>query len=234
MPFFTANGFSDSLWFAFGLLGQLIFQGRFYVQWLASEFAKRSVIPTVFWYMSSAGSLMLLVYAFHIQSPVGALGQSLNIVIYSRNLVHIWRRRSGNLDQRYPVLHALVACIVVAALAAVAHIWYREYVLAQAEAPERARQIWFWLAVGVAGQGLFACRFLVQWLVTEYKRRSVVPTAFWYLSIAASILLFVSYVQRREWVFAIGMALGALIYLRNLWFIHRGKPVYSDDDASGG
>ena len=44
---------------AIGLVAALIFYGRFYLQWYTSERLKRSVVPIGFWYMSSAGSLLL-------------------------------------------------------------------------------------------------------------------------------------------------------------------------------
>ena len=50
----------------------------------------------------------------------------------------------------------------------------------------------FWLTVGFLGQALFTARFLVQWLASEKKRDSVVPVAFWWLSLlggAASSLV---------------------------------------------
>ena len=41
-----------------------------------------------------------------------------------------------------------------------------------------------WLGVGFLGQALFSARFLVQWLSSERQKRSVVPLAFWYFSLA--------------------------------------------------
>lgn len=35
-----------------------------------------------------------------------------------------------------------------------------------------------WLAVGFLGQAAFSARFLVQWLVSEARRQSVIPYAF--------------------------------------------------------
>ena len=46
-----------------------------------------------------------------------------------------------------------------------------------------------WMGIGFVGQAIFGTRFLVQWIATERKRRSVVPLAFWYLSLAGSVLL---------------------------------------------
>jgi lipid-A-disaccharide synthase-like uncharacterized protein len=217
-----ASGAVHAIWTALGVAGGVIFYGRFYVQWIASEIKKRSVIPIAFWYMSSAGSLMLLAYAVYTQSPLGALGQSFNIMVYSRNLIHIWRDK-GRLSRRLSAaVHFLAGMAGLVAILLVLLTWHREYRLS-AESAEAVRT-WFWLAVGLVGQGLFACRFLVQWIATERQRKSVVPTSFWYLSVVAAALQMSCFVQRAEWVFAAGMFATILIYVRNLWFIHSGRP----------
>ncbi|MDJ0868617.1 MAG: lipid-A-disaccharide synthase N-terminal domain-containing protein [Myxococcota bacterium] len=80
-------------WLAFGFLGNLAFFSRFLVQWIASERAKRSYIPMAFWYLSIAGSLILLIYAIHRRDPIFTLAYLPNCVVYVRNLVLI--RREG-------------------------------------------------------------------------------------------------------------------------------------------
>jgi lipid-A-disaccharide synthase-like uncharacterized protein len=84
-------------------------------------------------------------------------------------------------------------------------------------------QPWGWLAVGFAGQMLFSARFLVQWLYSERRRRSVIPIAFWYLSLAGGATLFAYALHIRDPVFVLGQSLGVLIYARNLYFIHRAR-----------
>jgi len=79
----------------------------------------------------------------------------------------------------------------------------------------------WWLLIGCGGQGLFLGRFLIQWLASERARRSVVPVAFWYLSIAGGLVLLAYAVHRRDPVFAVGQGLGVAIYLRNLRIILR-------------
>jgi lipid-A-disaccharide synthase-like uncharacterized protein len=79
------------LWLAFGLLGQAAFFSRFLVQWIASERAGESYIPLTFWYLSLAGSLILLVYAIHRREPVFILGYLPNSVVYTRNLMLLHR-----------------------------------------------------------------------------------------------------------------------------------------------
>ena len=84
--------------------------------------------------------------------------------------------------------------------------------------------------LGFLGQALFAGRMLVQWLVSERQRRSVVPTVFWWMSLGGASMLLVYFVWRRDIVGVVGQTTGWIIYLRNLWFIHRG----GDAGAPGG
>ena len=77
---------TELIWVAFGLFGQLLFTGRFLVQWIASERARKSVMPVAFWYFSISGGLVLLAYAIYRADPVFILGQALGVVIYARNL----------------------------------------------------------------------------------------------------------------------------------------------------
>ena len=79
-------------WLAVGLLGQAAFASRFLVQWIASERAGESYVPLSFWYLSIAGSLILLVYAIHRKDPVFVLAYLPNCVVYVRNLMLIRRR----------------------------------------------------------------------------------------------------------------------------------------------
>lgn len=80
-----------------------------------------------------------------------------------------------------------------------------------------------WLAVGFAGQLLFTSRFLVQWVSSERQRRSVIPVAFWYFSIAGGLTLLGYALHRGDPVFIVGQAAGVFIYGRNLYFIHKER-----------
>jgi lipid-A-disaccharide synthase-like uncharacterized protein len=81
-----------------------------------------------------------------------------------------------------------------------------------------------WLAVGLLGQALFSARFLVQWIASERRQRSVVPNAFWYFSIGGGLTLLAYAIYRQDPVFIIGQGAGLVVYARNLWFIHRAAP----------
>lgn len=76
-----------------------------------------------------------------------------------------------------------------------------------------------WVGVGLAGQALFFARFALQWIASERARRSVVPPAFWALSLAGSMLVLAYALWRRDPVFVLGQSLGVLVYARNLWLI---------------
>jgi lipid-A-disaccharide synthase-like uncharacterized protein len=76
-----------------------------------------------------------------------------------------------------------------------------------------------WIAVGFLGQGLFAARFVVQWVHSEMRRESVVPVAFWYFSLGGGLVLLSYAIWRGDPVFITGQSLGLLIYARNLALI---------------
>jgi lipid-A-disaccharide synthase-like uncharacterized protein len=79
------------------------------------------------------------------------------------------------------------------------------------------------LVIGFAGQAMFTMRFLVQWLKSEISRKSVIPIAFWYFSLAGGATLFVYALWRQDPVFILGQGTGLFIYARNLWLIHRER-----------
>jgi len=81
----------------------------------------------------------------------------------------------------------------------------------------------FWLCVGFLGQALFSARFVIQWLKSEREKRSVIPMAFWYFSIAGGSTLLSYAIYRKDPVFIVGQASGLFIYFRNLHFILRER-----------
>ena len=80
---------------------------------------------------------------------------------------------------------------------------------------------WYWTAIGFLGQAMFSGRFLVQWIVSEKLRRSVVPKLFWYFSVAGGVTLLIYAIHRRDPVIIVGQAFGLVVYVRNLWLIHK-------------
>jgi lipid-A-disaccharide synthase-like uncharacterized protein len=79
------------------------------------------------------------------------------------------------------------------------------------------------ILVGYIAQGMFAMRFVVQWIASERAGHSVVPVAFWVFSIGGGLMLLGYALYRKDPVFIIGQAFGVFVYLRNLQFILRDR-----------
>jgi lipid-A-disaccharide synthase-like uncharacterized protein len=80
-------------WVALGFLAQALFSMRFLVQWIASERAGRSIIPTAFWLFSIGGGALLFAYSLYRKDPVFIAGQGLGLFIYARNLYFVMREK---------------------------------------------------------------------------------------------------------------------------------------------
>jgi lipid-A-disaccharide synthase-like uncharacterized protein len=79
------------------------------------------------------------------------------------------------------------------------------------------------LVIGFVGQGLFASRFIIQWIYSEKKGTSSIPLAFWYLSIFGGVGLLTYAIYRKDPVIISGQLFGIFIYLRNLILIYRSS-----------
>lgn len=75
------------IWYVIGFLGEAIFGSRMLVQWIASEKAKKNIVPELFWYLSLAGSVLVFVYALHLQDPVFVISKGAGLFVYIRNVV---------------------------------------------------------------------------------------------------------------------------------------------------
>jgi len=82
---------NELIWVVIGTVGQLVFFSRWIIQWLSSEKNKTSVIPVAFWWCSLIGGFVTLIYAKHIGSFPFMLAQAIGLIVYSRNLILIYR-----------------------------------------------------------------------------------------------------------------------------------------------
>lgn len=80
-----------------------------------------------------------------------------------------------------------------------------------------------WLTIGFMAQAMFSMRFILQWIASERVKRSIVPEAFWYFSLAGGALLLAYAIYRFDPVFMLGQAMGLIIYIRNIQLIRNGK-----------
>ena len=90
----SATSPAEKAWLAVGLGGNLMFSMRWILQWLASERAKASVVPTNFWFYSLVGGLMVLSYGVYKLDPVIILGQ-IGVLVYARNVYFLLKGQSS-------------------------------------------------------------------------------------------------------------------------------------------
>ena len=81
----------------------------------------------------------------------------------------------------------------------------------------------FWLSIGLGAQAFFSMRFVVQWIISERRKASVVPLAFWLFSVCGGLMLLTYAIHRRDPVFVIGELVTTSIYLRNLQLLRRAR-----------
>ena len=90
-----------------------------------------------------------------------------------------------------------------------------------------------WLVLGFAGQAIFTARFLVQWLESERCRSSVVPVAFWWLSLLGGSFLLIYACSRHDPVIVLGQSLGVFVYVRNLMLVKKNRRRTEKASAAG-
>lgn len=100
------------------------------------------------------------------------------------------------------------------------------------EDPRNVGLPWIWLGFGFLAQAIFMSRMLVQWIATEKARSSVVPVAFWWLSLCGGLMLLTYFIRRGDPVGIVGQLFGVVVYGRNLFFIYLGG-IQAAGEASG-
>jgi lipid-A-disaccharide synthase-like uncharacterized protein len=205
---------SHGLIAAIGWIGQACFFSRFLIQWIASERVKRSIVPSVFWYFSLAGSVLAGIYAWLGPSHdvIFVASYAFNVVVYARNLVLAGRPDRG----LRPLPLTLVALGVAAATAAAFLKDPAVEKMMRQEAP-------LWLVLGICGQVLWAGRFLLQWIIAERRGRAELPPVFFVVSLAGSFLLLAYAIHKQDPVLIAGQVPGPIVYGRNLILQRRAR-----------
>lgn len=187
---------------AAGYVGQACFFSRFFVQWLASERARKSVVPRVFWWLSLGGALLVGSYTVWRGQYLLLAGYGIGGAIAVRNLM----LRPGQ-PGRAPALPWTLA-----AIAAVAFVLYIELSKATGEEPQEVP----WLVIGGLGQTLWTTRFPLQWWFSERAGHSHFPPAFWWISLTGNALLLAYAIHLKDPVYILGFLPGPLVQVRNL------------------
>ena len=79
---------------------------------------------------------------------------------------------------------------------------------------------------------MFVGRFAVQWIASERRGESVMPIAFWYLSLFGSWGLLAYAVWRQDAVIIAGQAFNSVIYIRNLMLIYRKRQAGAAEEGA--
>jgi lipid-A-disaccharide synthase-like uncharacterized protein len=80
-------GIKVTAWKLIGYTGVFLFAGRWFVQLAASKAMGKPVMPTLFWYMSASGSVLLLAYfIFGKNDSVGVMSNLFPLFVALYNL----------------------------------------------------------------------------------------------------------------------------------------------------
>ena len=204
------SGAHDAVWVkALGWIGQAFFSGRVLVQWIASERARRPVAPQIFWWLSSAGAVLMSAYSVLRGEVVMLPAYVVTLGIYMRNLWLI--HRPGSRKESSPML-----IVVLGLLFAVG-----PYAMGLIDTRGRAIPELPWLALAIAGEALWIGRFMVQWHHAERHGKSDFPAAFWWITIVGSGALLAYSLHRGDHVFIFGFVTSWVAPARNLMLHHR-------------
>ncbi len=199
---------------AIGFSAQILFSSRLIIQWLLSEKEKKVVSPLIFWQFSLIGSFMMFVYGWLRNDFSIMLGQCLTYYIYIRNLQLLGYWKKISLVFKGFILIFPAGIILYSYHNGMHDI---DLLFRNKDIPIKL------LILGVVGQIIFTLRFIVQWFLSEKRKKSELPIHFWILSITGSSLIFIYAVFRMDYVLMLGHIFGLLVYIRNIILYYQSK-----------
>jgi lipid-A-disaccharide synthase-like uncharacterized protein len=215
-----------ALYFPLGLAPSLFFGSRFLVQWIQSEKKKSSIVTPLFWKLSLAGNILLMLhYLIQVQYPF-ALIQATNGIISWRNLNLMNAKRPLSKQATIWLMAGAVIGITLAfALQSLFLIGEWDFVRTPTKFFNQARvhHATSWHVLGAVSGTLFASRFWIQWWQAEKHQRSELGAAFWWLSIAGSLLSLIYFIRIQDVVSIFNQGFGLVPYIRNLMLMNRNR-----------
>lgn len=200
--------------YVIGFLAQLCFSGRLIFQWIMSEKAKQVVSPSIFWLLSLLGSYLLFFYGWLRDDFAIIFGQLISYYIYIWNLdiKNSWKKIPR------PIRYALIATPFLAI----------GYMFTEARAFVNQffnnEDVPMWLLLwGSLGQMIFTLRFIYQWMYSRKRHESVLPLGFWLISLGGSSIIVSYALIRHDPVLILGQSTGVILYLRNIWIMHKSN-----------
>jgi lipid-A-disaccharide synthase-like uncharacterized protein len=195
-----------------GFTAQLLFSARLIIQWMASEKNKKVVTPGSFWVYSFIASFLFFIYGYLRHDFAIMFGQTITYFIYIRNfqIRGDWKKINSGIR---------IFILVFPILVTIYYFNNNRLDMQILLHPENIKPWLLWL--GIAGQFIFTCRFILQWIYAERTRESILPPVFWYCSLFGSFLIIVYAVFRMDAVLFIGQLTGFIAYSRNLILLRK-------------
>ncbi len=203
---------TDWIVYAIGFLAQIMFSGRTFYQWIASERSKRVIAPRFFWQISMFASFLLFVYGYFRHDFAIVLGQTLTYFIYIRNLQMIGAWEKFPAISRY---FFIALPLFVTFYSLINEKDDIDILLINHNIP-----LWLF-TLGIVSQVLFTFRFIFQWLHSEVKKVSGLPMGFWIFSLSGSLLILTYAIFRKDPVLLAGHLFGSIVYIRNMILLVR-------------
>ena len=197
-----------------GFLAQICFSGRLLFQWILSERAKRVVSPSIFWLLSLLGSYLLFFYGWLRDDFAIILGQLISYYIY------IWNLDIKNDWQKIPrpIRYVLIATPFLA----IGYMFTESRAFISQFFQNEKVPLWL-LIYGSLGQIVFTLRFVYQWIYSRKRHESMLPLGFWLISLSGSAIIVSYAIVRHDPVLILGQSTGLVVYLRNIWILHKAK-----------
>ena len=197
-----------------GFLAQICFSGRLLFQWILSERAKRVVSPSIFWLLSLLGAYLLFFYGWLRDDFAIILGQLISYYIY------LWNLDIKNDWQKIPrpIRYVLIATPFLA----IGYMFTESRAFISQFFQNEKVPLWL-LVYGSLGQIVFTLRFVYQWIYSRKRHESMLPLGFWLISLSGSAIIVSYAIVRHDPVLILGQSTGLVVYLRNIWILHKAK-----------
>jgi lipid-A-disaccharide synthase-like uncharacterized protein len=218
---------SAVLYYPLGLLPNVFFFLRFFIQWIKSEKRKQSIVDETFWQLSLIGNVLLALHYFiQLQYLFLVIQMTLGGVAW-RNLCVI-KNPSHALSLKFILSFLMVITTVSCGFFFRQSVFFNHFDLLTAPlgktmSPETISLPW--KILGLVGGCLFASRFWIQWWKAETQRRSTLDQTFWLLSLVGSGLSLFYFAAIRDFVSVINYSVGLIPYVRNLILLRQASNV---------
>lgn len=193
--------------FSIGLMAQGCFSARILIQWFLSEKKHEVISPTLFWVFSLIGSYLMFYYGWLRNDFSIIVGQFISFYVYVGNLrlKGVWNKIP------FIVRWLLLLTPMIVGIATIqkdSH--FVDVFLKNKDVPIGL------LFFGTIGQLVFTFRFIYQWIYSSKKQISVLPAAFWWISLSGSCMILTYGILRQDPILILGQSLGFISYIRNL------------------